>query len=83
MKIKANQEAKPLKPKPVGKLYGVWQYDANDWLRELPSQMQDGGEAILAFTSVRQAQRRAADNYACDNYTQAKLAGWTEVFPLA
>lgn len=68
------------------KLYGIWCKDEKknrgDWLREFPSNVQDGGIAILAFTSKRQAQRRAADNYGFDTYSEAKKNDWVEVKPL-
>lgn len=33
--------------------YGIWCYDAKDWLRELPSTVDDGGIAIIGYTSKR------------------------------
>jgi hypothetical protein len=68
------------------KLYGIWCKDINnnkgDWFRELQSSVDDGGIAILTFTSKREACYRAAKNYGYDTYTQAKKDGWVEVHPL-
>lgn len=68
------------------KLYGIWCTDLNDnkgdWYRELPSKVDDGGIAILAFTSQREAKSRAAQEYAFDTYAEAKKSGWCEVKPL-
>lgn len=68
------------------KLYGIWCKDEKnnkgDWLREFPSKVEDGGIAILAFTSKREAQRRAADNYGFGTYSEAKKNDWVEVIPL-
>lgn len=69
------------------KLYGIWCKDLKDnkgdWFRELPSRVNDGDIAILAFTSKREARYRAADNYGYDTYAEAKKDGWCEVKPLA
>ncbi len=68
------------------KLYGVWCKDIGtqgDWLRELPSKVQDGGTAILAFASEREAKRRAAVHYGFGAYSEAKAMNWCEVKPLA
>jgi len=61
------------------KLYGIWCYDTKDWLRELPSKVDDGGEAILVFTSKAKAMQRAAKNYGYDTYAQAEKDGWCSV----
>jgi hypothetical protein len=65
------------------KLYGIWCKDLNenkgDWLRELPSRLEEGGKALLAFTSKRQAERRAADHYGYDLYSQVRRDDWCEV----
>jgi len=67
-------------------LYGIWCKDENnnrgDWLRELLSNVDDGGIAILAFTSIKEAKQRAAKNYGYDTYAKAKKDGWCEVKPL-
>lgn len=63
------------------KLYGIWCKDEKDWLRELPSKVDDGGEAILAFQFLSEAKARAAQHYACDTYAEAKRQ-WCEVLPL-
>lgn len=60
-------------------MWAIWCLDVNDWLRELPSKVDDGGEAVLAYTSRRAAQRRAAKHFACASYGEAKAAGWCEV----
>ena len=64
-------------------MWGIWCKDTEDWLRELPSKVDDGGLAVLAFTSKRDACRRAAKNYGFDTYTRAKRCDWCEVRPLA
>jgi hypothetical protein len=60
-------------------LFGIWCKDTNDWLRELPSKVDDGGEALLVFTSKRAAQRRAAKHYGFAAYAEAKRKDWCEV----
>lgn len=68
--------------------YGIWCYDnprdynKADWLRELPSKVADGGEAILVYTSIRAAQHRAAEHFGFDTYTEVKKNGWAIVKPL-
>lgn len=61
----------------------IWCFDANDgkgdWLRELPSKVDDGGEAVLAFTSQLKARQRAAKHYGFDTYGEMRRAGWCEV----
>jgi hypothetical protein len=65
------------------RLYGIWCKDAKnnngDWLRELPSNVQDGGEAILVYTSQSAAQQRAAEHYGFGSYADVKVNGWAEV----
>ena len=65
------------------KLYGIWCKDLNnnngDWLRELPSKVNEGGEAILAFTSIQAARARAADHYHYQSYTRVAKDDWAEV----
>lgn len=67
-------------------IYGIWCKDLNeskgDWYRELPSQVDDGGIAILAFTSLREARERAAQEYGFDTYVEARKNDWCEVRPL-
>lgn len=57
-------------------IYGIWCKDLKDykgdWLRELPSNVDDGGIALLTFTSKREACARAGKHYGYDSYTQAK-----------
>jgi hypothetical protein len=68
------------------KLYGIWCKDLNNskggWYRELPSKVDDGGIAILAYTSQRKAKRRAAQEYGFDTYAEAVRNDWVEVRPL-
>ena len=58
------------------KVYGVWCKDKNgnkgDWLRELPSNVDDGGIAA-----------RAAKHYGFDSYSEVKKNDWCEVRPLS
>lgn len=65
------------------KLYGIWCKDLKDckgdWMRELPSKVNDGEIAILAFTAKRTAQERAAEAYGYDTYSQARRDDWVEV----
>lgn len=63
-------------------LYGIWCKDEKEWLKELPSTVYDGGEAILAYTSRQAAQKRAAEHYGFDSYTEVHKADWAEVRPL-
>lgn len=60
-------------------MWGIWCKDINDWLREMPSGVDDGGAAILAFTSKREACRRAGKHYHFGSYTEAKKNDWCEV----
>ena len=58
--------------------FGIWCFDGNGgcWLRE----NNNGAEpAILAYTSKRKAQKRAADAFGFPTYTAAKRKGWCEV----
>lgn len=68
------------------KIYGVWCKDAHgnkgDWLREMPSRMDYGDIAILAFTTQRDAKQRAAREYGYETYTEAVKDGWCEIKPL-
>lgn len=61
------------------RIWAIWDLDEKDWVRELPSKVDDGGEAILAFTSKREAYRRAAKHFGFDSYTEATRKGWCEV----
>lgn len=67
------------------KFYGIWCKDEGDgdWLRELPSRVQDGGEAIIAYASIRAAWSRAAGHYGYHSYTAVKRDGWCEVRALS
>jgi hypothetical protein len=64
-------------------MFGIWDLEKNDWVRELPSKVDDGGEAILAFESERRARQRAAKHFGFDGYAEAKRKGWCEVRPLS
>lgn len=59
------------------KLYGIWDYDDDDWLRELPSKVDDGGKAILAYENTIAAKLRAAKHYGHDSYMNT--GGYCEV----
>lgn len=66
------------------KLYGIWNlYLAREWkigwVREYPSTLYEGGKAILAFTSIKEARARAASTYGYDSYSDVKKDGWCEV----
>lgn len=67
-------------------IYGIWCKDENgnkgDWLRELPSNVDDGGIAILAFLTKRAATTRAAKHYGFTTYAEAVCRDWCEVRPL-
>ena len=60
-------------------MYAIWCHDTEDWLRELPSKVDDGGEAVLAFGSRTGAEARAAKHYGFDSYAEVKDADWCEV----
>jgi hypothetical protein len=60
-------------------MWGIWCLDTNDWAREMPSNVNDGGVAVLAFFSKQAACKRAAERYFYDTYTEAKRDGWCEV----
>lgn len=59
-------------------MFGIWCFDTNDWLRELPSKVDDGGIAILAF-DAHEAGERAAKHYGFDSYRAVRDAGWCTV----
>jgi hypothetical protein len=63
-------------------MWGIWCYDEHGWLRELPSKVHDGGEAVLAFLSKQKACNRAALHYSYESYTAAKRTGRCEVLLL-
>lgn len=64
-------------------MWGIWDLESGDWVRELPSKVDDGGIAILAFRYKIQAFNRAAKHFFFRTYAQAKLNGWCEVRRLA
>ena len=63
-------------------LWIIWDSEYDDWLRELPSKVDDGGKAILTFPSRKAAEERAAKHVGYDTYRQAKADGWVEIVPL-
>ncbi len=82
----ANFDAVPSLSEAMGledSMFGIWCHDENDgngdWMRELPSKVDDGGTAILAFDDRSEACIRAAKHYACETYADAKRDGWCEV----
>jgi hypothetical protein len=63
-------------------MWGVWRYDQGDkgdWLRELPTEVDDGGTAILAFRYLKDAKQRAAKHYGYASYREATKDGWCVV----
>ena len=60
----------------------IWDVAEHDWIREMPSKVQDGGVAVLAFTSKREAYRRAAEHFGHKTYGRAKALGWCLVVDL-
>ncbi len=63
-------------------IYGIWDVHIRDWVREMPSKVDDGGFAILAFASPDMAMRRAAKHFGFRIYSEAKRAGYCIVLPL-
>lgn len=63
-------------------LFGIWDFEANDWVRELPSQVDDGGVAILAYASEARAKQRACKHWAAGSYAELVEDGNGEVRPL-
>lgn len=74
----------------MARLYAIW--SENDeptgsdnpegFVRELPSKVNDGGIALLVFTSRREAERRAADYFGYDSYAAARNDGWVQVIEI-
>lgn len=60
-------------------MWGIWDKSQNDWLRELPSKVNDGGIAVLAFKTKTDACTRAAQHFGFDTYKDAKDNDWCEV----
>ncbi len=60
-------------------MWGIWDFDLCDWVREMPSKVDDGGEALLAYGRKVDACRRAAKHFAFPSYSDAKRAGACEV----
>lgn len=44
-------------------MYAIWDVEEQDWIRELPSKVDDGQIAVLVFRFKHHAQRRAAKHY--------------------
>jgi hypothetical protein len=63
-------------------LYGICDLDTNDFVRELPSKVDDGGEAILVFTSKAAAERRGRQHFGCENESKAVRDGLYRVCQL-
>jgi predicted phosphoadenosine phosphosulfate sulfurtransferase len=63
-------------------VWAIWDYVKKDWVREMPSKVDDGGEAILCYTSARAAKRRAAKHFGYDSYSGVEGDGWCEVRPV-
>lgn len=57
-------------------MYAIWDFDLRGWVRELPSKVNDGGEAILVFASLRKARERAAQHFGYDAYAPAEKDGY-------
>lgn len=64
-------------------LYAIWDHDKGDWVRELQSKVDDGGIAILVFTSQRNAKTRAAKHFGYDRYADLARDGWVSVREVA
>lgn len=63
-------------------MYGIWDLDLEDWVRELPSKVDDGGTAALCFETRRSACRRAAKHWGYDSYSACKKCGFCLVIPI-
>lgn len=62
------------------KLYAIYSFDREEgFIKELPSKANDGGEALLVFTSRRKAQDRAAQYFGYDRYSAVRNDGWCKV----
>lgn len=59
--------------------WAIWDKDAKDWVREMPSKVDDGGQAVLAYRSKQKAEKRAAKHFGYYSYTLAKKDGHCEV----
>lgn len=51
-------------------MFGIWDWDDNDWIRELPSKVNDGDKAILAFETEIDARNRALRHFGYDEYQE-------------
>jgi hypothetical protein len=60
-------------------MYGIWLMETGGWMRELPSKVDGGNIALLAFESKREACKRAAKEFGYETYTEMKRDGWCEV----
>jgi len=50
-------------------MWAIWDFGCNDYVRELPSKVNEGGIAILAFEDKEEAQDRARRHWGCENIT--------------
>lgn len=64
-------------------MYGIWDHGEDDFVREMPSKVDDGGVAILAFATEKKARIRAAKHYGYETYAQLKKDGIAETRQLA
>lgn len=74
-------------PEKGADMFGIWVRESAsrehaEWLRELPSKVDDGDVAVLAFTTRHEAEARAAKHFGYDTYDQMLADNWCEVRPL-
>jgi hypothetical protein len=65
----------------MGILFGIWDHEREDWLREADALGQEYGRGrspILAYESVRAAQQRAREHWGFSTYTEVRRKGWAE-----
>lgn len=60
----------------------IWDCEANDWMRELPSTLDDGGKAILSFQTRESAMKRTAKHFGYETYAEVLTCGCGEVVSL-
>ena len=66
--------------KNIQRIYLIWDNDREEYVKELPSKVDDGDIALLCFTSMKEAKDRAAKHWGYDGYySQMKADGWGEV----
>jgi hypothetical protein len=67
------------------RLYAIWHENPagsgapEGFVRELRSDVTDGGVALLIFTARKDAEHRAAEYFGYDSYTAARNDGWVQV----